>query len=152
MKLLSLATILSLLAIAIPLVDASWKITMDYSGICFWDRFWFFRRAARRWSRAIVGDMSDRTVVPNDLTKTACGDYPSTIDDLYICASKQRVDGRGGFLAAAGATLARSDEQWQPYAGVMIFDRDDIWSMRWQRKYSNFIVSMVSCCLSVRSC
>jgi hypothetical protein len=146
MKLLSLATTLSLLAIATPLVEASWEITMDYSGVSFVDRFWFFRRAAHRWSRAIVGDMSNRTVahVNNNLTKTACGDYPSTIDDLYICASSERVDGRGGFLAAAGATLTRSDEQWQPYAGVMIFDREDMLALRRKRNFGNFIVSRLS--------
>lgn len=111
---------------------------MDYNNVFFMDRLWYFRRATRRWARVIRGDMSDRPG-PTHI-KTRCGTFPDKIDDLYVCASYDDFDGRGGFLAASGALLARSDEQWQPYAGVMYFDRKDMAWLRKRRNFRNLVV------------
>ena len=114
---------------------------MHFRGVYYMDRFFYFYRAARRWSEVIVGDMSDR-VGPTNI-QTPCGAYPDQIDDLFICTTYELVDGRGGFIAAAGATHARSDEQWQPYAGIMIFDRNDVSWLRRRRSFLNYVVSLV---------
>ena len=120
--------------------SSRWNIQMAYNNRVGWyDRYFSFGPAVRRWSRIIVGDVSDR-VVPRNVRPTPCGPYPSLVDDLYVCAAYQPLDGPGGVIGTAGATLARSDEGWLPYAGVILFDEADVGNMRDNDNFGKRIV------------
>jgi hypothetical protein len=61
------------------------------------------RKAAARIESVIVGDLPDQTNVnlPDDLYPACSNDLPTTIDDMWLCASvdvlPEFVDGRGGY-------------------------------------------------------
>jgi hypothetical protein len=81
-----------------------------------------FKRAARRWSRVIVGDLPDVTV------------GAQLIDDVLIEASGVPIDGPGGILGQAGPTHLRPPgagaSAFIPAKGRMQFDTADLASMQ----------------------
>ena len=81
-----------------------------------------FQAAAKKWSTVITGDLPD--LVGKLPGRSSCGPWPTRVDDLYICAQYQPIDGPGGILGFAGPRHYRSTGT--PITGEMIFDLGDV--------------------------
>lgn len=115
------------LSCAEPVVG-DFAITLRFNGADFTPaRQQVFEGAAARWAELITGDQAD---VPIDKPDNFCnaGDPPldATIDDLYIDAFIEPIDGEGGVLGSAGPCLIRDPGNNLPLYGVMRFDSADI--------------------------
>src|SRR5215203_5150156 len=81
-----------------------------------------FKKAAKRWSKVIVGDLPNVTV------------GSQLIDDVLIEASGVPIDGPGGILGQAGPTHLRPPSAgaaaFIPAKGRMQFDTADLASMQ----------------------
>jgi hypothetical protein len=81
-----------------------------------------FKKAAKRWSKVIVGDLP-KVVIAGQV-----------IDDVLIEASGVPIDGPGGILGQAGPTHLRPGtagaSAFIPAKGRMQFDTDDLASMQ----------------------
>ena len=86
-----------------------------------------FLAAEARWQQVIKGDINDEVL--EDPGSTTCGPNPTLIDDLYICAVYEDIDGPKGVLGAAGPKLFRSTSSVDaplPIVGEMKFDPPDV--------------------------
>jgi hypothetical protein len=101
---------------------APFTITVVFSGGLNTAQKNAFKKAARRWSRVIVGDLPDVTV------------GGQLIDDVLIEASGVPIDGPGGILGQAGPTHLRPPNAgaaaFIPAKGRMQFDTADLASMQ----------------------
>jgi Leishmanolysin len=90
-----------------------------------------FKKAARRWSRVIVGDLPD-VMVGTQL-----------VDDVLIEASGVPIDGPGGILGQAGPTHLRpasaGASAFIPAKGRMQFDTADLAAMQANGSLNDFI-------------
>ena len=86
-----------------------------------------YAAAKKFWEDVIVGDLPDITDLAGQAheVSSACGRYPSVIDDLHICALEFPYDGPGGTLGFAGPDWIRSDSGI-PISGTMSFDAYDV--------------------------
>lgn len=89
-----------------------------------------FTSASERWESIIVGDVRDILYRPfiSDLfpiLDRRCT-IPNTIDDIYICATYETIDGNGRIIGSAGYKYRRVSGQPLPVVGYMNFDIDDI--------------------------
>lgn len=129
--------------------DGEFEITLDFHDVPYWHRLRFFFPALLQWQNTIVGDVVDVNDerLPN-FDPTDCGPYPSSIDDIYICVSYTSIDGPGGVVGGGYASLYR--ETYLPVAGSMVFDKDDVPSLRRDSKFRASILSemgtVVCCC------
>ena len=78
----------------------------------------FFRATAQRWSEIIPEGLPTVTGISGT---GKCGPYPTVVDDLYICATYEKLD--PGIVGLAGPILFRQDSGL-PYIGQMTFDID----------------------------
>lgn len=89
-----------------------------------------FTNAATRWDSIIVGDEEDVVVTAQDKTDSMCTDsgIPDLIDDIYICAVIEDIDGPGQILGSAGPELAifGPGSRVRPFIGRMRFDTADV--------------------------
>lgn len=99
----------------VDVADGGFRIDLDFESSRN-DLKRVFERAARRWEQVIVGDLPGATV------------DGSSVDDVLIRATVERLDGPGGVLGRAGPTHTRF-ESGLPLAGVMKFDADDLDAM-----------------------
>jgi hypothetical protein len=82
-----------------------------------------FRNATKRWESIVRGDISDVSV--DKLTSLGNGCVlPDTIDDLFICATYDEIDGPKGILGSAGPRSSRFNGLSS--TGFMRFDAADI--------------------------
>jgi hypothetical protein len=105
--------------------DTTYDITVDFKDVPKRHQNNQFRRAAARWSSVIGGDVDD--VDGDTLSQypgTVCGPYPKKIDDLYVCASYEQIDGLGGVLGSTMPLIYR--ENFLAISGSLEFDEDDI--------------------------
>jgi hypothetical protein len=87
-----------------------------------------FASAAAKWQSVITGDLSSydtRTLRP----RTDGCQWPPIIDDLFICAEYQAIDGPSNVLGYAGPEYIRN-ANGLPFSGHMVFDLDDLTRLR----------------------
>ena len=72
----------------------------------------------------IVGDLPDVTGIGGSDSYCPGIVLPDTIDDLFICAAEEPIDGAYGVLGYAGPVYIRSDSGL-PISGRMFFDSAD---------------------------
>ena len=105
-----------------------------------------FTKAEKRWQQVLKGDVPD--VILDVPIRTSCGDSPLTIDDIFICAHYDDIDGPEGILGSAGVIASRSTTDGPfPAIGEMRFDSDDVGFLG----FANVIVSMKLVVLVVES-
>lgn len=85
--------------------------------------------AIQRWEDAVVGDLQPIAVRSDYFDAEGCGGFPDAVnggatDDLLLVVNIASIDGPGGTLAQAGPCGIRNN--WLPFAGVVIFDSDDL--------------------------
>jgi hypothetical protein len=81
-----------------------------------------FVKATIKWETIIVGDfpsiasseLDDADPVDPELL---CTSYPTSIDDLYICAREASIDGKGGVLGSATPVYGRTTGVVNPRTG-----------------------------------
>ena len=85
-----------------------------------------FADAAGRWESVIKSGISDipKTSLPNGPRFTGC-QYPTIIDDVYICVRVAADDGVGGTLGYASPSYQRSADGLT-VAGYVNLDIDDV--------------------------
>ena len=110
----------------------SFEITIDLVGstsiLSVSDRR-AFSDAAGRWESVIGSGLSDvpKTSLPNGPQFTGC-QYPTVIDDVYICVRVAADDGVGGTLGYASPSYQRSSDGLT-VAGYVNLDVDDVRSL-----------------------
>lgn len=82
----------------------------------------FFELAAATWSGIITGDVPNFN--GNMQNSGPCGQWPSHVDDVYICGKYEPIDGQGGVLGAAAPRHYRNSGL--PVTGIMKFDIADV--------------------------
>lgn len=120
----------------LPTVEPAeeFNIDLDLGQVPLVDRQ-IFRRARDKWTDILTTGLVD-VVAPaalEDLLWAECS-APSTIDDLYICARYEKIDGKGkgkegNIVGSGGPLIVRSQDSENPglpMAGRMRFDEDDI--------------------------
>lgn len=108
-----------------------------------------FGKSKERWEKVITGNLP--SVPSNSLPgydEYICNNYPSSIDDVYICAEDADIDGESGILGGAMPIWAQTTERTNPktgepylvaVTGVMIFDRPDIPNMMSQGTWEEVV-------------
>jgi hypothetical protein len=115
-------------------------ITLDLSEVPEESRE-VFTLAADRWSQVIIGDLE----AIEGTTESSCGTLvPAEIDDLFICAKIESIDGIDGVLGSAGPEFARFTPTTIPYIGAMRFDSADVESLQAGGTLSSVIVRELS--------
>ena len=85
--------------------------------------------ARNRWESIITQDdgfpaVSIASAVTGDNVATQ---LPPRVDDMYIAAKEESIDGVGGILGMAGPTALKFvDGKYVPVAGILQFDSADI--------------------------
>jgi Leishmanolysin/Viral BACON domain len=99
-----------------------------------------FRSAAVRWSRLVIGDITN---IPLNKAANACGAgepaFNATVDDLVIYGSVEPIDGVGGILGSAGPCFVRTTGGLTIY-GVMRFDSADVAALEANGTFSKVIL------------
>lgn len=112
-------------------------ITLDLSQVPPGSRDAFVS-AADRWTEVITGNLEPVT----GTTTSSCGNLvPPVVDDLFICATVEPIDGKGGVLGSAGPEFARFVPTTIPYIGAMRFDSADIEDLEADGSFGSVIVS-----------
>jgi len=129
-----------------PLPDTEYNVYLDLeAGVPIADQS-LFVNAAARWEEVVVGDLSDIVsqqildLFPGEegLPPAGC-EYPTLIDDLYVCATYKSVDGPGGVLASAAPTFWRTPS-FLTITGAMVFDTADILALKAGGNFANVIL------------
>lgn len=121
--------------------DSKFNICLDLISVRGTFQKWMnaFGAAVARWESIVVGNLDSfvpvKAVLPSGMGLT-CTDYPTQIDDIYICGSDDIIDGAGGTLGFASVLFVRTQgsdinpRTGDPYittlSGRMAFDMDDI--------------------------
>jgi hypothetical protein len=109
-------------------VVSNYNIQLDMTKITTTADQNIFASAAAKWQSVITGDLSSydtRNLPPRD---DGCR-WPSIIDDLFICAEYQAIDGPYNVLGYAGPEYIRN-ANGLPFSGSMVFDLDDLTRLR----------------------
>jgi hypothetical protein len=109
-------------------VVSNYNIQLDLSKITATADQNIFASAAAKWQSVITGDLTSfdpRSLPPRD---DGC-QWPSSIDDLFVCAKYQAIDGPSNVLGFAGPEYIRN-ANGLPFSGVMTFDIDDLTRLR----------------------
>jgi hypothetical protein len=105
-------------------VGSNYNIQLDLSRITTTADQAVFTSAAARWESVITGDLSSYNTSRFPPRDDGC-QWPSIIDDLFICAEYQSIDGPSNVLGYAGPEYIRS-ANGLPFSGSMVFDLDDV--------------------------
>lgn len=100
---------------------SSFSVNIEFNGI---SRPTLYQAAKRKWESMIVGDLPDVTGIGGSDSYCPGIVLPDTIDDLFICAAEEPIDGAYGVLGYAGPVYIRSDSGL-PISGRMFFDSAD---------------------------
>jgi len=100
------------------------NISLDLIGVPQSDEA-FFTQAQSRWESVITTGLvefstygfSDQYIIPG------CT-YPAVVDDVYMCAGYDYIDGPGDILGYAGPRYY-DDETGLPITGIMVFETAD---------------------------
>jgi hypothetical protein len=112
----------------------------------------FFEAARLKWTSAITGDLSSvRIGLLRKLQRSKCGGYPiNTIDDVYVCAVYEEIDGPYGVLGYAGPSYTRSGSGI-PAEGELVLDAFDVGRLRNDGRLSNVIAHEIGHIIGVGS-
>jgi hypothetical protein len=105
-------------------VGSNYNIQIDLSRITTAADQAVFMSAAAKWESVIAGDLSSYDTRNWQARDDGC-QWPSIIDDLFICAEYQTIDGPSNVLGYAGPEYIRN-ANGLPFSGSMVFDLDDI--------------------------
>ena len=115
-----------------PIDNGVFNIDIDLTGVPENDHP-FFQRAKAFWESVIVGDKPEERsnflwlfwLFAISLLVPSC-QVPDRVDDLFICASYQKID--GAFIAPniVGAAAPLINANGFPVVGIMFFDGSDI--------------------------
>jgi len=105
-----------------------------------------FTDAQARWDSIIVEDLPDVTITPGSI-ECPGATIPEVIDDVFICATIQTIDGVGGILGSAGPTMTRGNGL--PISGSMQFDLADVQLLVDDGSFPNVIVRVFFLALDV---
>jgi len=100
-----------------------------------------FTKAAARWSEVITGDLEDFEPDASIRSQSQCPYLPSMIDDVFICATVDSIDGEGGILGTSGPEFVRLGEKLIPTIGRMRFDEMDVINLMADNSFEGVIVS-----------
>jgi len=124
-----------------PPPTPGYTITLDTSGLG--SKFVSaFTVAKDRWEDVVKGDLPSMDVSGLKGYGTFCDikKVPNPIDDIFMCASTEKIDGKGGILARAGPEAIRSDSSL-PYRGIMQFDKADASALLSSGLFADVVVS-----------
>jgi hypothetical protein len=125
------------------ITEANYQITLDLEDVpaAFQGAF---DVAATRWEEIITGDLADFTVTDDVRTNSQCTRLPECpIDDLFICATIEPIDGVGDVLGSAGPEYARMvGTLMVPTIGNMQFDSADVANLVADGSFEGIIVSL----------
>jgi Leishmanolysin len=107
----------------VPSTTGEFAIALDLVGIPSSDVA-YFTNAAAKWQTVITGDLSNESTKTLPARTDGCT-YPSTIDDVFVCAQYQVVDGPGAILGFAGPEYVRTTSNL-PMSGFIGFDLADV--------------------------
>lgn len=101
----------------------------------------FFQVAANRWQSVIAEGLPDFSQISLLKAPPSGCTYPSTIDDLYLCASYDLTasDGPGGFVGFSAPTYWRLPT-YLPFAAAISMDSADVDSLKSRGIYSRVIL------------
>jgi hypothetical protein len=109
-----------------------------------------FQNAARRWNQVIVSDVPDfRSSQIGQLPPYTGCKYPTIIDDLYICAIYQKIDGPGTILGSAAPIVQRTESPGYTVTGRMRFDFEDSDAIRKQGTLPSVILHEIGHILGI---
>jgi hypothetical protein len=106
-----------------------------------------FVNAGARWSSVIVGNLEEVTITEAIRDDTACLNLPDVVNDVFICAKIEDVDGAGGVLGFAGPEWLRDTGTQLPFIGTMTFDSTDVDALIAEGSFEGVVVSFSFVCL-----
>jgi Leishmanolysin len=112
----------------------------------------YFSAARNRWQAVITGDLPDvrnTSLKYRPSLKSGCV-LPAVVDDVYICATYQPIDGARQVLGSAGPTEIRA-ANLLTVAGEMRFDTADIAYLQTERHFSTVITHEMAHILGIGS-
>jgi hypothetical protein len=100
-----------------------------------------FARAKAKWESVITGDLPSYDIRSLG-TRTGCS-LPEEVDDMFICARYEAIDGPSNVLGYAGSEYVRGP--WEagvglPINGYMVFDNADVPRIRAGPTFMNTIL------------
>jgi hypothetical protein len=112
-----------------------------------------FVKAAARWSSVIIGNLEDVTITEDVRDDTACLNLPDVVNDVFICATIEEVDGPGGVLGFAGPEWLRDTGTELPFIGSMTFDSEDVDDLILEGSFEGVVVSLafLNRCVSLKT-
>jgi hypothetical protein len=116
----------------------AYSIQLDLTGIPVADDRAIFAQAVAKWESVIIGDVSNYNTrgLP---TESGCA-LPAVIDDMFICARFDAIDGRSNVLGYASPEYVRYPGTMLPVNGYMVFDDADVPYMRTGGNFMNTIM------------
>jgi Leishmanolysin len=106
---------------------SQFQIALGFLGIPAEDQR-YFTDATARWQSIVIGDLSDIYVGDGVKSPGGCT-FPSTIDDVHICALYGAIDGPGRVLGYASPSYTRGPTGLT-VAGEMRFDSADVATLK----------------------
>jgi hypothetical protein len=120
--------------------NETYSITLALQGIPSSDET-VFRNAAARWQGIITEGLSNFSTGRFPPLADGC-QYPEVIDDLFICARYNIIDGPGGILGRAGPLRVRTSDGL-PIVGTMLFETVDVPTLRTGAAFGPFLDTIV---------
>jgi hypothetical protein len=117
----------------------SYDIQLELPGITRAADRTIFASAAAKWQSIITGDLEGFDISCFPPREDDC-QWPSFVDDIFMCADYQAIDGKSGTLAMAGPEYVRLPS-WLPVSGAMTFDIADV--ARLQRNGGGQFLSVI---------
>jgi hypothetical protein len=118
-----------------------YNVRLDLTGIPSTGDRVIFEEAVAKWESVITGDLPSYNMwgLPTD---TGCT-LPDEVDDMFICARYEDIDGPSNVLGYASSEYIRSP--WEagaglPVNGYMVFDGADVPRIRASTTFVNTIL------------
>jgi hypothetical protein len=124
----------------VTISNETYSIALTLQGIPASDET-VFRKAAARWEGIITKGLTNFSSGRFPPVVDGC-QYPDVIDDLFICASYNTIDGVGGILGRAGPVRVRTSDGL-PIVGSMLFETVDVPTLRSGVAYGPFLDTIV---------
>jgi hypothetical protein len=118
-----------------------YTIQLDLTGIPSTEDHAIFEQAQAKWESVITGDLPSYDIRSLG-TSTGC-ELPEEVDDMFICARYEDIDGLSNVLGYASSEYIRGP--WEagvglPINGVMVFDSADVPRIRAGPTFMNTIL------------
>jgi hypothetical protein len=117
---------------------SNYNIQLDLSKISPTTDQALFASAANRWQSVITGDLSDFAASDFPPRDDNC-QWPTVIDDLFICAGYEAIDGPENVLGFGSPEYVRLPSSL-PISGTITFDRADLAYLRGGGTFQNVIL------------